>query len=243
MTDSAAPLIDITGLVKEYSSGPPLRITRLSVHRHDRLALVGLDEAAAETFVHLVTGAAVPDEGTVLVAGHNTRAIATDTEWLASLDRFGIVTDRAVLLEKMPIAANLALPLTLSIDPMSDAVLAQVTALGADVGLAPDRLRSEASSLDPEERVRVHLARAIAPGPQVLLLEHPTARIKNRQRSIALGETLRRVSEQRAIGFVALTGDRDFALAAGATTFRIDPATGVVARDGWWQRLWGRTKS
>jgi predicted ABC-type transport system involved in lysophospholipase L1 biosynthesis ATPase subunit len=243
VTDSAAPLIDITDLAKEYSSGPPLRIARLSVHRHDRIALVGLDEAAAETLLHLVTGAAVPDEGTVLVAGHDTRAIATDTEWLASLDRFGLVTDRAVLLEKMPIAANLAMPLTLSIDPMSDAVLAQVTALGADVGLAPDRLRSEASSLDAEERVRVHLARAIAPGPQVLLLEHPTARIKNRQRSVALGETLRRVSEQRSIGFVALTADRDFAAAAGATTLRIDPATGAVARDGWWQRLWGRTKS
>jgi predicted ABC-type transport system involved in lysophospholipase L1 biosynthesis ATPase subunit len=155
VTDSAAPLIDITDLAKEYSSGPPLRIARLSVHRHDRIALVGLDEAAAETLLHLVTGAAVPDEGTVLVAGHDTRAIATDTEWLASLDRFGLVTDRAVLLEKMPIAANLAMPLTLSIDPMSDAVLAQVTALGADVGLAPDRLRSEASSLDAEERVRV----------------------------------------------------------------------------------------
>ena len=49
--------------------------------------------------MHLVTGAAVPDEGAVVVAGRDTRDIATDTEWLASLDRFGIVTDRAVLLD------------------------------------------------------------------------------------------------------------------------------------------------
>jgi ABC-type lipoprotein export system ATPase subunit len=242
VTDPAAPLIDITGLAKAYSSGPPLRIARLSVHRHDRLALVGLDEGASETLLHLVTGAAVPDEGTVLVAGHDTRAIATDTEWLASLDRFGLVTDRAVLIEKLPIAANLAMPLTLSIDPMSDAVLAQVTALASDVGLDAGRLQSEAASLDPVERVRVHLARAVAPGPQLLLLEHPTARVKNRRDSIALGETLKRVSGQRDTGFVALTEDREFAAAAGAIVLRIDRATGVLARDGWWQRLWGRTK-
>ena len=61
-------------------------------------------------FVHLVTGASVPDEGAVKVAGRDTRDIATDTEWLTSLDRFGIVTHRAVLLDGMSVAANLALP-------------------------------------------------------------------------------------------------------------------------------------
>jgi putative ABC transport system ATP-binding protein len=242
VTGPAAILIDITGLAKAYSSGPPLRIARLAVHHHDRIALVGLDEGAAETLLHLVTGAAVPDEGTVLVAGHDTRAIATDTEWLASLDRFGLVTDRAVLLETLPIGANLAMPLTLSIDPMSEAVRGQVQALAADVGLAADRLQREAASLTDEERVRLHLARAIAPGPQLLLLEHPTARVKNREGSTRLGETLKRVSEQRQIGFVALTEDRDFTAAAGATVLRIAPETGAVAREGWWQRLWGRTK-
>ena len=56
------------------------------------MTLSGLDAHAAEMFMHLITGASVPDEGAVVVAGHDTRTIATDTEWLASLDRFGIVT-------------------------------------------------------------------------------------------------------------------------------------------------------
>jgi hypothetical protein len=48
-------------------------------------------------FVHLVTGAALPDEGVVSIAGRDTRAISTDTEWLRSLDQFGIrhATSRA----------------------------------------------------------------------------------------------------------------------------------------------------
>ena len=85
-------------------------------------------------FVHLVTGAALPDEGHVRVAGRDTREIATDTEWLKSLDRFGIVTHRAVLLDGLSVAANLALPLTVSIDPMPDDVRMRVERLANDIG-------------------------------------------------------------------------------------------------------------
>ena len=74
---------------------------RLEIRAGERLALGGVDAGAAETLIHLVTGAALADSGEVLIAGTNTRAIATDTAWLASLDRFGIVTDRAVLIEKI----------------------------------------------------------------------------------------------------------------------------------------------
>src|SRR5206468_8644925 len=93
---------------------------------HDAVALFGLDRLAAEAFVHLLTGALVPDRGDVLVGGRNTREIATDADWLRSLDRFGLVTERAVLLEGMPVSANLALPLTLAVDPLSDEMRARV---------------------------------------------------------------------------------------------------------------------
>src|SRR6185295_19548033 len=97
----------------------PLRIATLTVRRGDHLAIQGLDARAAEAFSLLVTGAMLPDEGDIRVAGRSTRDIGTDTEWLASLDRFGMVTDRAVLIDGLSLAANLALPLTLAIDPMS----------------------------------------------------------------------------------------------------------------------------
>ena len=40
------------------------------------------------------------------VAGRRTSEIATDTEWLSSLDRFGIVTHRAILLDSLSVAAK-----------------------------------------------------------------------------------------------------------------------------------------
>jgi predicted ABC-type transport system involved in lysophospholipase L1 biosynthesis ATPase subunit len=240
MTDAPQGLIELSGVVKHYGVAQPLRIRGIVVREQDRLALTGFDAGAAETFVHLVTGAALPDEGDVRVASRDTRAIATDTEWLTSLDRFGLVTERAVLIDKLPIAANLALPLTLAIDPMTPETRRAVEGLAADAGLPSARLDEPASTLDALERVRAHLARALAMQPGMLILEHPTAKLANSGHSRALGETLRAAADARGFGWIALTADEDFARASGATVLRLLPATGdlvPVSAQGFWTRF------
>ena len=235
---TAPPLIELQDVVKAYQALRPLRIARLSMTRADRLALKGLDAGAAEMFVHLVTGAAVPDEGAVRVAGRDTREIATDTEWLTSLDRFGIVTHRAVLLDGMSVAANLALPITIAIDPMSADIRQRVEQNAADVGLDGRLLDAPVSGLGAEQRLRLHLARASANAPEFLLLEHPTAQLDDAAASGRVGEALRALSEARGFGWLSIGEDEAFADAAGASRLAVAPATGVVAaeKSGW--RRW-----
>jgi ABC-type lipoprotein export system ATPase subunit len=192
-------------------------------------------------FLNLITGAAVADEGTVTVAGVDTRSIATDTEWLQSLDRFGIVTDRAVLVGQLSVASNIALPLTLAIDPLADEVRAQVEQLAADAGFPIPRLGDPAGSIDAPLRARVHLARAIATKPEVLLLEHPTSQFAGSAAAVDLGRTLARLADARSVGWVALTNDDAFARASGGARLSLDGATGKMRRAGaWWRRLVGR---
>ena len=233
-------LIELSGVSKNYAGLRPLRISKLVVNQRDRLVLTGFDAGAAEAFVHLVTGASVPDEGDVRVAGKDTREIATDTEWLASLDRFGLVTDRAVLIDRLPIAANLALPLTLAIEPMSPETRQEVERLAGDAGLRPERLDEATSTLSAGERVRVHLARALAMKPAMLILEHPTAKIDQPAESRALGATLRELSDKRGVGWIALTADEPFARATGARQLELQAATGELAGDGFWRRVFRR---
>ena len=232
------PLIELAGVVKSGPGLGPLRIEKFVVQRGDRIALEGLDAPAAEVFLNLITGAALADEGTVSVAGADTRAIATDTEWLKSLDRFGIVTDRAVLVGQLSVAANIALPLTLAIDPLADEVRAQVEELAAATGLAASRLAAPAGSLDAASRARVHLARAIATKPEVLLLEHPTSQFAGTAAARDLGLTLARLADARHVGWVALSNDVTFARASGGVRLAVESASGRVRRSGaWWQRL------
>jgi lipoprotein-releasing system ATP-binding protein len=235
-------LIELQNVVKAYQSLRPLRIRDLAISQTDTLVLRGFDAGAAEMFVHLVTGAALPDEGHVRVAGRDTAEIATDTEWLTSLDRFGIVTHRAVLLDGLSVAANLALPLTVSIDPMPDDVRMRVERLARDIGFDDRVLARPVGELGEESRLRLHLARAVANRPEVLMLEHPTGRLTEPGASARVGETLRSLSAGHGFGWIALTEDEEFAKGAAGTVLELNPATGELGapKRGW--RKWIKSK-
>jgi ABC-type transporter Mla maintaining outer membrane lipid asymmetry ATPase subunit MlaF len=202
----------------------------------DGLVLEGFDAGAAELLIHLVTGAAVPDEGQVRIAGRETREIATDTEWLQSLDLFGLVTDRAVLIGSLTVASNLALPMTLAIDPMTSEVRARVDALAAEVGLTQAALGGPANELATPDRMRLHLARALAVGPQVLLLEHPTAPFEESDARAAFGVTVRRIAAARRLAWVALSNDDAFARATAGRRLVLERTTGRIVARSFWQR-------
>jgi ABC-type transporter Mla maintaining outer membrane lipid asymmetry ATPase subunit MlaF len=238
VSDSTAPLIEITGLEKASAGLPTIRVRRLVVRAGDRYTVQGLDAGAAEAIVHLVTGAALPDRGEVRLDGRRTQDVATDMEWLASLDRFGIVTERSVLLDGLSVAANLALPITLEVEPVPADVRRRVDAIAEAVGLDVAILDRAAASLPPIDRMRVHLARALAVDPRVLLLEHPTAAL-DAASSRAFGEALRRAADQRQLAWLAFANDPVFAEAAGGQRGRIDLETGewTVAAPGFWRRV------
>src|SRR6185436_1019985 len=111
-------LLEIRGLVKDYQALRPLRIRELVVAPGAIVSLAGLDAIAAETFVNLVTGATLPDAGDVILFGQNTRGIPDGSAWLKSLDAFGMVTARGVLIEAFSVLQNIAMAFTLDVDPI-----------------------------------------------------------------------------------------------------------------------------
>jgi ABC-type transporter Mla maintaining outer membrane lipid asymmetry ATPase subunit MlaF len=242
MTRVDHPLIELRSVVKAYGSDRPLRVDALILGRAGRLVLEGFDAAAAEMLVHLVCGAALPDEGDVRIEGTLTRDVATDTEWLDTLDRFGLVSERAVLVDELPVQANLAMPLTLSLDVLAPEIEARVAAIASDVGLPSDRLGIETRALGPADRLRVRLGRAIVTRPRLLLLEHPTAGLATESDRVAFGHLIRTAADRHGFGWMAVSNDRAFAGASGGTTRRLDPGSGALGtpvRDrGWWNRLW-----
>ena len=230
---TTTPVLEIESLRKNYSGLRPLRIRQLTVGAGERVALQGFDAAAAEVLVNLVTGASLPEEGVVRTFGRSTAEIANGDEWLASLDRFGIVSDRAVLLEGATLAQNLAMPFTLQIDPVEPEMLATVTDLARECGIAPEWLTQPAGSLPPDVRARAHLARAVAMGPELLVLEHPTASVDAEDR-LPLAAAFVRVCERRGLAALAITLDEPFAKAFATRVLTWNGATGELKKKGWW---------
>jgi ABC-type lipoprotein export system ATPase subunit len=186
--------------------------------------------------VNLVTGASVPDEGEVVVLGRSTHAIADGDEWLASLDRFGIVSPRAVLLDGATLLQNLAMPYTLEIDPIPPGVASRAAALGVEAGIPGGRLHQPIAQLTPQIRARAHLARAVALDPALLILEHPTADLPPEDRK-ALATDLTRVTSVRRLATLIISEDAEFSAAAATRRYTLEGATGELRKPR--RRLFG----
>jgi ABC-type transporter Mla maintaining outer membrane lipid asymmetry ATPase subunit MlaF len=230
------PVVLITGIRKSYGGLRPLRIQSLAVAPGECVAITGLDAAAAEMMVNLVTGASLPDEGEVRVFGRSTADGASGDEWLASLDRFGIVTDRAVVLEGATLEQNLTLPFTLEIDPIAAETRDRVARLAQECDIAAEWLKQQAGGLPAAVRARTHLARAIALEPALMLMEHPTAAIPDAERA-AFGSVVARVCESRALTTLVLTLDAGFAARVARRTLALNGATGELrpVKRGWFR--------
>lgn len=219
------PVLHVRGVRKRYQALRPLRLNELTVGPGERIALSGFDAGAAEVFVNLVTGASLPDEGEVRILGRSTASIADGDDWLASLDRFGIVTPRAVLLDAVTLRQNLAMPLTLSIDPLSDEMAQRAGALGEEMGIAAEWLDRPIAGLPSAITARAHLARAMALEPVLLILEHPTATLEAPEHR-SFGETVARVAQSRGLATVIISEDADFIAAAADRRYTLHPASG-----------------
>ncbi|HEY0873122.1 MAG TPA: hypothetical protein VGD94_06590 [Vicinamibacterales bacterium] len=231
-------VITISGLQKNYSGLRPLRIRSLEIGAGERVALGGLDAVAAELLVNLVTGASLPDAGTVSVFAQSTADISDSDAWLTSLDRFGIVSPRAVMLEGSTLEQNLALPFTLQIDAIEGEIQERIGRLAADCGISRKDLSRQAGDLPAHVRLRAHLARAVALDPVLLLVEHPTVEVSDAEK-VPLARDVAAVAERRGIAALIITTDVDFAEAVAHRSLALQPATGDLVpwrkKRGWFR--------
>jgi len=231
-------LLEIRGLVKDYQGLRPLRIRELTVTPGTIMSIAGLDALAAETFVHLVTGATLPDEGEVIMFGQDTRAITDGEAWLKSLDRVGMVTARGILIGAFSVLQNIAMSFTLDVDPVDPRVVPQAGALARDVGIDPGLFDLPAGKVAPDIQMRVHLARALALGAKLLIAEHPSAALP-RGSVAAFGADLAKAAQSRGLGLIAVTADDALAKAIGGQRLELVPATGELRAPGLLKKLFG----
>ena len=229
-------LLDIRALVKDYQALRPLRMRELAVSRGQTLNLAGFDAPAAEMFVHLVTGAALPDEGDVTLFGTNTRAIGDAEAWLRALDGLGLVSHRAVLVDMLTVLQNVAMPLTLEIEPIAAALRPRVEALAREAGLDEATWDRPLGQVDAETNLRVRLARAVAPDPVLIIAEHPSAALP-REAVPRLARDIARVALARGAALVSLTADPEWVRHAGGQVLTLRPGTGELTTGGLLERV------
>ena len=222
-------LVELTDVTKAYHALRPLRIQHLQLRAGESIALLGMDAAMSEVLVNLITGAQLPDEGEVRVFGRSTRSIAGVDDWVADLDRFGLISSRAVLVDRFTTEQNLALPLSLEIDDMRSELRAEVQALAVEVGLSTDELVRSTAELTPTAQLRLRVGRALALRPQIILAEHPNALLSGQDTS-GFARDFARIVAGRGLASLVMTVDATFARTISPQVLEFHAATGALKK-------------
>ena len=229
------PILTVRGVSKNYRGLRPLRVQQLDVGAGDAVALVGFDQVTAEVLVDLITGATLPEAGEIVAFGKATTAIRDGDEWLRVLDAFGLLSERAVLVEQFSAEQNLTLPISLELNAVEDSLRRRVRTLGEEIGLEPGELDMPAGQLSALGKLRIRLGRALALDPPLLLAEHPNATLSADETAVFAAD-LSRIIARRRMAALIMTADRRFASAVADRVLTLQPGTGELTAASGWRR-------
>ncbi|MBF9048067.1 ATP-binding cassette domain-containing protein [Rhodobacterales bacterium LSUCC0031] len=167
-------MIDMQDAAYGYGAEPILSAMTLRLAPGSFHFLTGPSGSGKTTFLKLCYGELITTQGSLAIFGQDAATLNRD-RIARTRQRIGVVHQDCEFLDHLPIAENIALPLTVAGRDMTQSV-ANLRELMAWVGLT-----SRASAHPPElsggERQRAALARAIIMDPELILADEPTGNL------------------------------------------------------------------
>ncbi len=196
------PLLEVRGLTVRYGGLMALDAVDLVVPEGGVVAVIGPNGSGKSTLFNAITGLARAQSGSILLDGREIRGLGPDRILRRGLARTfqnirlfptlsvldNVLVGTHSRLRAGPLRAVLRLPATRREEA---AARARATAIVACFGnrLLP-RVRQNVGGLSYANRRRVEIARALASGPRLLLLDEPTAGM-NPAETLELAEQIR----------------------------------------------------
>jgi putative ABC transport system ATP-binding protein len=173
MTD---PVLDLTDVTKRYpgADGPLTVLSSVSLRlaTGETLALTGESGSGKSTLLHLAAGLDAPDEGRVILKGHDLSALSDGARARVRGRHAGLVFQQFNLVPSLTVEANVAIQARLAgrHDPALDARLIERLGLSSMTERYPEQLSGG-------QQQRVAIARALAARPDLILADEPTGNL------------------------------------------------------------------
>ncbi|WP_297492902.1 LPS export ABC transporter ATP-binding protein [Acidocella sp.] len=188
------------GLGKRFKKRPVVRNVSLSVRRGEAVGLLGPNGAGKTTTFYMIVGLIAPDSGTITLDGAE---ISNLPMYRRARLGIGYLPQEASVFRGLNVEQNIMAALDM-VEPDRDKREDILSGLLVEFGISHLR-RTPALALSGGERRRVEIARALATGPNYILLDEPLAGID----PIAVGEIRDLVSHLKDRGLGVLITDHN----------------------------------
>ncbi len=195
--------IETRSVTKRFGDFVALDDVSIKVESDSLTALLGPSGSGKSTLLRVIAGLETPDSGDVFISGKEATAVAPQKRGV------GFVFQHYAPFKHMTVRENVAFALTIRHRPKAEIrvrvdellELVQLNGLG---GRYP-------AQLSGGQRQRMALARALAPKPDVLLLDEPFGALDARVRK-ELRTWLRRLHEETHTTTILVTHDQEEAM-------------------------------
>jgi branched-chain amino acid transport system permease protein len=216
MPESGGLVLEATSLEKRFGGLIAARSIGLSVHAAEIVALIGPNGAGKSTIFNLISGALVPNAGSVRLLGRETRgARVVARQGLARTFQHVKLLPEASVLDNVALGAHLRgragiLRSMLRLDRREEAALLHAARTQAErVGLE-DVLDTPAGSLPLGRQRLVEIARGLCLDPCVFLLDEPAAGLRLQEKQALAG--LLRTLRDGGMAILLVEHDMDFVM-------------------------------
>lgn len=197
----AAPVIELSDVVKRYGAHQALAGVSLAVAAGEFVALVGGSGSGKTTLLKTINGLVRPDSGAIQVQGEDV-ALAEPHRLRR---RIGYVFQEVGLFPHMSVGENIAVtPTLLGWDKAR--IAGRVANLLGLVDLPATVATRRPAALSGGQRQRVGVARALAAEPKIMLMDEPFGALDPLTRD-ALGADYRALHERLGLTTVMVTHD------------------------------------
>ena len=206
------PILSARDVRKSYGRGPnrfdALKGVSLDIHEGESIAIIGKSGSGKSTLMHVLALLDQPTDGTVELAGTDTRSLSGAALNRARNKTFGFVFQQFFLTPNATVLENVMLPLKIAGVGPGERKRRALAAL-EQLELA-DKAKNTAVNLSGGQKQRSVIARALVNTPRVIFADEPTGNLDTATGAV-VEDILFDLNREHGITLIIVTHDEELA--------------------------------